>query len=124
MILKALQEKEIFIGLHMLCRYLNGRGYQRFGCNAKYDPPYGPNDKINPCPVLCKNSKNYPVKIRYWVMKLFREGKLYTNKTRFYDSKNPNSKTAPMKTDLFRFIAINKETFDNIIKKNTMEAFL
>jgi len=108
----------------MLCRYLNGRGYKRYGCNAQYKYPYKSNDKINPCPILCKGSKIYPGRIRYWVMKLFQEKRLFTIKRLFYDSKNPNSANSPMLRDNFRFICLNNDIYNEFIKKNTLELFL
>lgn len=124
-ILNVLEKKKIFIGLSMLCRYLNGRGYIRYGCNAGYlsDNKSG-NAKISPCPVLCPKTKIIPPKIRYWVMKLAEEGKLYTIVREFYDSKNPYSKNAPMLRDKFRFITINKNFYQEFIKKNTLEKYL
>ena len=124
-ILNALQERKIFIGIMMLCRYLNGRGYKRFGCNAGYEKPYTHgNDRINPCPVLCEDKKYRPSKIRYHILKLADEGKLFTIKAFYYDSKNPNSKTKPKKTDLFRFVCLTEEIFKDFMSKNTLEVFL
>ncbi|MBA7492411.1 hypothetical protein ES702_02961 [subsurface metagenome] len=116
-ILKAISEKKIFIGLHMLCRFLNNRGYIRYGCNAKYKYPYKPKNKINPCKSICKNNAYYPSKVRYWIMKLFKENKIYTQLLLYLDSKNPNSKITPSKYDLFRIITINKDYFDFFFHK-------
>ena len=124
LIMRALKERKIFIGYFMLCRYLNGKGYIRYGCNAGYNKPYtNGRERINPCPVLCPGPKIYRSKVYYWCKKLEREGKLLLETTLFYDSKNPNSKTEPHKLDTFVIIALNKEIFDNFVNKYTLDAF-
>jgi len=111
-ILKALKEKKIFIGYYMLCRYLNGKGYIRYGCNAGYKKPFtNGKNRLNPCKILCKESKIYHSKIYYWCKKLEKENKLFLCKMLFYDFKNPNSKTKSHKLDLFVIIAKSKEIF-------------
>ena len=103
MILEALEEKEIFIGYYMLCRYLNGKGYIRYGCNAGYNKPDTKN-RLNPCKILCSGSKIYRSIVRYYCVNLEKEGKL-TLETKLYpDSQNPNSKTKAHKLDLFVII--------------------
>lgn len=111
LILKALNEKKVFIGYYMLCRYLNGKGYKRYGCNTKT------NTRINPCDILCKDSKIYRTKIMYWVKKLYSEGVLYQEKILYKDSKNPTSNIEPHKFDVFVIITKTKEDF-NEWKKN------
>jgi hypothetical protein len=108
-ILEALQEKEIFIGYMMLCRYLNGRGYIRHGCNAGYEgkfiPKSNPKNKRHPCKILCKDSRIYHSKVRYWCKKLEKDQRLYLEKVTYEDSKNPNSFVEPHKTgDIFVII--------------------
>ena len=116
LIMGALKERKIFIGYFMLCRYLNGKGYIRYGCNAGYNKPYtNGKDRINPCPVLCPNTKIYRTKVYYWCKKLERENKLFLEKIKYYDSKNPNSKTKPHKLDTFVIITLNKDIFDNFM---------
>lgn len=125
LILKALEEKGIFIGYYMLCRYLNGKGYIRYGCNAGYTKPFtNGKDRLHPCKILCPGTKIYHSKVRYWCKKLEKEKKLFLVKTTFLDSKNPNSETEPHKLDIFVIIALSKERFDNFINKYTLKAFL
>jgi len=64
LILKALNKHSYFIGIHQLCRFLNNKGYIRYGCNAKYKKDINNKKtiKINPCNSLCKNSKYIKVK--------------------------------------------------------------
>lgn len=109
LILDALDEKEIFIGYYMLCRYLNGKGYVRYGCNAGYDgkfiPKSNPKNRIHPCKILCPGTKIYHSKVRYWCKKLEKEGKLFLAKTIYEDSDNPNVPTKPHKKgDIFVII--------------------
>lgn len=112
-ILAALEEKKIFIGYFMLCRYLNGRGYKRYGCNAGYNKPFtNGKDRLHPCKILCPGTKIYHSKVRYWARKLEKENKLFLEKMQFYDSKNPNSKTKAHKLDLFIIIAKSEEIFN------------
>ena len=80
-VLLAIREKKIFIGLKMLCRYLNCRGYVRYGCNAGYPQ----NDKsgksrLDPCSRICPNRQYALSSIRYNVMKLSDQGLIYTKK--------------------------------------------
>ncbi|BDI54983.1 MAG: hypothetical protein QIT40_gp25 [Lokiarchaeia virus VerdaV4] len=110
LILGALKERKVFIGYYMLCRYLNGKGYKRFGCNAGYDSKK--ENRIDPCPVLCPGTKIYRTKIYYWCKKLEKEGKLYLKKRLYYDSKNPYSKSLPHKLDFFVFICQDKIEYD------------
>lgn len=117
LIMSAVEEKKVFIGYFMLCRYLNGRGYIRYGCNAGYEKPYTDGkDRINSCPILCKGSKIYRTKVIYWVKKLESRGNLFLVKRKYQDSKNPNSKTEPHKLDLFVFICLNEEIYENFVK--------
>jgi len=108
-ILKALEEKEIFIGYYMLCRYLNGKGYIRYGCNAGYNgkhiPKSNPKNRLHPCKILCPGKKIYHSKVRYWCKKLEMEEKLFLEKKVYEDSDNPNSITKPHKKgDIFVII--------------------
>lgn len=114
MILNALQEKKGFIGYFMLCRYLNGRGYIRYGCNAgykgKYKPKSNPKNRLFPCPILCPDSKIYVSRVRYYCKKLQEEGKIFLKKMRFDDSNNPNSDTKPHgKGDVFVMISLTED---------------
>lgn len=109
----ALQEKKIFIGYFMLCRYLNGKGYIRYGCNAgygnKYKPKGNPKNRLYPCPILCPDSKIYLARVRYFCRKLHKEKKIFLEKIRFVDSNNPHSKTEPHKKgDIFVIISLQK----------------
>jgi len=115
-ILNAFNDYKYFIGLHQLCRYLNGKGYIRYGCNAKYKDNINSQKKktikINPCKLLCINSNIYLSKLYYWIKKLEKENKLFTILIKYKDSKNPNVKTKEHITfDIFRFLCINKEVF-------------
>lgn len=117
LILEALEEKGVFIGYYMLCRYLNGKGYKRYGCNAGYIKPFtNGKDRLHPCKILCPGTKIYHSKVRYWCKKLFQEKKLFLVKTNFLDSKNPNSETDPHKLDVFVFIAKKEETILDFIQ--------
>lgn len=124
-ILAALQEKKIFIGTMMLCRYLNGRGYVRYGCNAGYpDDDKSGKKRLIPCPIFCKGTKIYPSRLHYWLNKLHEQGKLYKKKQLFYDSKNVKSRTGCHLVDLFNIIVINKRYFEKYMEKNTLIKFL
>ena len=117
LILKALEEKEVFIGYYMLCRYLNDKGYKRYGCNAGYSKPFtNGEDRLHPCKILCPGTKIYHSKVRYWCKKLEKEKKLFLVKTTFLDSKNPNSETEPHKLDVFVFIAKTEETILDFVQ--------
>lgn len=124
-IFEAIQKRKIFIGYMMLCRYLNGKGYIRYGCNAGYpkDDRSG-NARINPCPILCPNTEFYPSKIKYHIKKLGDKNLIYIEKRLFYDSRNPNSDNYEHKIDLFVIIAKSKEIFDKFMEKNTLEKYL
>ena len=105
LIMEAIEEKKIFIGYFMLCRFLNGKGYIRYGCNAGYEKgKTNGKDRLEPCKILCKDSKIYRTKVRYWVRKLERKKKLHLEKKLFKDSQNPFSKTKAHKLDCFVII--------------------
>lgn len=124
-IINALEEKKVFIGYYMLCRYLNGKGYVRYGCNAGYKKPFtNGRNRLHPCKILCPESKIYHSRVRYWCEKLAKKHDLFLEKRTFQDSKNPNSETEPHKFDIFVIIALNKEIFENFINNYTLEAFL
>jgi len=111
-IMKALQEKEIFIGYYMLCRYLHGRGYFRYGCNAGYNKPLtNGKDRRFPCPILCPNTKIYYSKVRYHCKKLEKLGKLFLDKRFFLDSVNPNFPRKKKREDIFVFIYLQEQDF-------------
>lgn len=113
-ILDALDERGIFIGYYMLCRYLNGKGYIRYGCNAGYNKPFtNGKDRLHPCKILCPGTKIYYSKVRYWCKKLEEENKLFLEKGLYPDSKNPNSNTKPHKLDLFVIIAKSEEVYND-----------
>ena len=125
LIMRALKERKVFIGYYMLCRYLNGKGYVRYGCNAGYPKNKTKGkDRLNPCPILCPQTKIYLTKIYYWCQKLFQDNKIFLEKRKFFDSKNPNSKTEPHKFDIFVFIALNKRCFDNFFKNRALDTFI
>ena len=119
LIIKALKERKVFIGYFMLCRYLNGKGYIRYGCNAGYRKG-NMKDRIEPCKALCPNSKTYRTKIYYWCKKLEKEGKLFLKKRLYYDSKNPKSKTLPHMLDWFVFICYDKIEYDIYVEVNSL----
>jgi hypothetical protein len=124
-ILKALNRKHIFIGYMMLCRYLNNRGYIRYGCNAGYpeDDKSG-NAKIDPCPILCPDA-NYSIgAIRYYVKKLASKNRIFIKTIKFYDSKNPYSHTAPKKMDIFTVICESKDLYIKYIQNHNLTRFL
>jgi hypothetical protein len=123
LIMKALKKKKSFIGMHMLCRYLNGLGYQRYGCNVQYTPPYKGKDKINPCPILCPGTDLSLQKIRYWVNKLAEKGKLFTKTTHYPDSKNPNSSVEAKQLDVFRFVCQTKKVYDQFFSPGNDQFF-
>jgi len=106
LILNALNEKEIFIGVYMLCRYLNGKGYKRYGCNTET------NTRINPCKILCPKSNIYRTKIMYWVNKLSKLNLIYQEKILYKDSRNPYSKIIEHKFDVFNIIAKSEGIFN------------
>jgi len=91
-ILQSLQEKKIFIGYYMLCRYLNDRGYTRHGCNAgykgKFTPKSNPKNKLNPCKILCPGIKVIHQRVRYFSRKMRDNGLLYLQKIMMDDSIN------------------------------------
>ena len=124
-ILESLQEKKIFIGYYMLCRYLNDKGYKRYGCNAGYpeDDKSG-NARLHPCKILCPDTQINPSKVRYYCKKLEKEGLLFLEKRIFYDSSNPNAITKGHLKDIFVFISLNEDIYLNYIYKNTLEKFL
>ena len=110
LILNALNIHPYFIGLHQLCRFLNNKGYIRYGCNAKYKDNINSKKKktikINPCKVLCNNSKIYLSKVYYWICLMEKNKELFTILIKYKDFKNPNVNIKPHKTfDIFRFIS-------------------
>ena len=124
-IIKALEEKKIFIGYYMLCRYLNGKGYKRHGCNAGYKRPFtNGRDRLHPCPILCPNSTIYYSKVRYWCKKLEKEKKIFLEKKLHKDSKNLKSETKAHKLDLFVFVCLNEDIFKAFLLKNTLEGWI
>ena len=124
-ILESLQEKKIFIGYYMLCRYLNGKGYVRYGCNAGYpDNDKSGNARLHPCKILCSDTLINLSRVRYYCKKLEKEGLLFLKKRMFYDSTNPNAITKGHLKDVFVFIALNEDIYYGYIHKNTLEAFL
>lgn len=111
-ILKALQEKEIFIGYYSLCRYLHGKGYTIYGCNAGYNKPLtGGKDRRFPCPILCPNTKFYYSKVRYHCLKLEKLKKLFLDKRFFLDSINPKFPRKKNREDIFVFIYLQEKDF-------------
>lgn len=124
-ILNALDRKGLFLGYMMLCRYLNHRGYIRYGCNAGYpeDDKHG-NAKIHPCPVICPDDRHSLSRIKYHVKKLAKQEKVFIKTAKYYDSKNPYSDTAPKKLDLFTFICQSRASYHQFMKKHTLRRFL
>lgn len=111
-ILLAIQEKEIFIGYYMLCRYIHGKGYIRYGCNAGYKKP-DTNGKcrLYPCKVLCGGTHVYYQRVRYFCLKLAKLNKVFLMKVRYKDAKNPNSTTTPHRTS-DQFVIISRKRFN------------
>ncbi len=121
LILKALISHSYFIGLHQLCRFLNKKGYIRFGCNAKYKNDINGKKtiKINPCKVLCLNSNIYLSKIYYWIKIMEKNKEIFTILIKYKDFKNPKSLTKKhISFDIFRFICLNSEIYVEFKKKN------
>ena len=112
LILNALKKYNYFIGLHQLCRYLNNKGYIRYGCNAKYTDDLNTikkkTIKINPCKILCFNSNIYISKIFSILIK-------------YKDFKNPYVNTEKHRTfDIFRFISLNKNIYLDFKRTNAL----
>ena len=125
LILNALNSHPYFIGIHQLCRYLNNKGYKRYGCNAKYKDNINIKKKktikINPCKILCMNSEIYLSKLYYWINLMSKNKEIFTILIKYRDSKNPNVNTVPHKTfDIFRFISLTKETYLTFKKNNSL----
>ena len=111
-ILNALQEKKIFIGYYSLCRYLHGKGYTRYGCNAGYNKPLtNGKDRLTPCPILCPKSKIYYSKVRYHCLKLEKMKKLFLDKRYFLDSVNPKFLRKAIREDIFVFIYLLEKDY-------------
>ena len=111
-ILKALQEKKIFIGYYSLCRYLHGKGYIRYGCNAGYNKGLtSGKDRRSPCSILCPNTKIYYSKVRWHCLKLEKMKKLFLDKRLFLDSINPKFPRKVNRQDIFVFIYIYEEDY-------------
>ena len=124
-ILKALNKHSYFIGIHQLCRYLNNKGYIRYGCNAKYIDDLNiikkKTIKNNPCKILCFNSNIYISKIYYWIKVMEKNKELFTILIKYKDFKNPNVNTEKHKTfDIFRFISLNKNVYLDFKRKNVL----
>jgi hypothetical protein len=121
-ILHALQEKKVFIGIYMLCRYLNGKGYIRYGCNAKYrDGIKGKKTIKNyPCNRLCSPKKWYYSKVRYWLYKMENMGLIYLEKLSYGDSVNPDIKfyRRKFRSDIFLFITMTKKRLKSFLKRH------
>ena len=122
----AIYEKEIFVGYYMLCRYLNGRGYTRYGCNAGYDKSIGTNgkDRLNPCKILCPRERYYYTKVRSLVIKLVEMGYVYTKKVNILDSINEDLPTyrKAKRFDNFVLIAGSQKIIDKfLLEENTIE---
>lgn len=126
-ILYALKKHNYFIGLHQLCRFLNNKGFIRYGCNIGYMDDLTIKKrktiKINPCKLLC-NTNIYPSKLLYWIKKMYINKELFTILIKYQDSQNPFVETKKHKTfDIFRFISTNEIVFDNFKKNNSLERF-
>jgi len=125
LILNALEIHNYFIGLHQLCRFLNDKGYIRFGCNAKYRNDINSKKKktikINPCKILCINSNIYLSKVYYWIKVMEKNKEIFTILIKYKDSKNPNSNIINHKTfDIFRFICLTKDIYLRFKKTNNL----
>ena len=123
LIFKALDKHLYYIGLLQLCRFLNNKGYIRYGCNAKYKDDINSNKKktikINPCKILCSKSNIYFSKVYYWITIMDRKNEIFTILIKYKDSKNPNVNTKPHKSfDIFKFISLTKETYLEFKKNN------
>lgn len=107
----ALLEKDIFIGYAMLCRYLNGRGYIRYGCNAGYEKGHTHgNDRLNPCPILCPGSQIYYQRVRYRCMQMAKQKKVFMMKIKYKDAENPLVNNWPHRT-FDQFVIISRRRF-------------
>lgn len=124
-ILEAIKKKKIFIGFYMLCRYLNGKGYKRYGCNAGYKKPFtNGKDRLNPCPILCPNTDIYYSRVYYWSKKLEKQNEIFIKKIHFYDSKNPDSNNSSKLNDIFCLICESEVVFNNYMKKHTLKSYI
>ena len=123
LIINSFKSHKYFIGISQLCRFLNNKGYIRYGCNAKYIDNPNINKKktikINPCKKLCKNSNIYKSKLSYWINKLSYSKEIFSILIMYKDSRNPNVKTIEHKTfDIFRFISENIDIYIDFKSKN------
>ena len=125
-ILQSLQEKKIFIGYYMLCRYLNDRGYTRHGCNAKYNKgKTNGRDRLNPCNIVCVDTKVYYTRVRYWCKKMFGGNMVYLQKVIMTDSINPDVPwyRNAERLDVFVVIARSAIDFQKWWKKNKKDSW-
>lgn len=118
----AIYEKEIFIGYYMLCRYINGKGYKRYGCNVGYDKSVGTKgkDRLSPCKILCPNSKDYYQVTRQRTIRLAEMGYIYLQKVVMEDSINLDVDWYRNKTrkDVFVLIVSRKTLLEKFIREN------
>ena len=128
-ILESLQEKNIFIGYYMLCRYLNDKGYTRHGCNAGYEGPFtpksNPKNKKNPCKSLCPGTKVAHQRVRYFSRKMRDNDLLYLQKVMMDDSINtdiPWYRNAD-RLDVFVIIARSAIDFQKWWKTNKKDSW-
>lgn len=115
------------LNVQRLCRIINGRDFK--WCHHKHTDWQKKNNRMdsqfnNQCKLCDVHYRD----IHKQVMRLIKEEKIKTKKMIFYDVKNDEQdkrlkNDRGRKRDLFRFIYLHQEDFDNIIGIQTLDYY-
>jgi len=115
------------LNIQRLCRIINGREFKF--CHTKHKKGTHLDHRMDGQFIKqCNDCDVHYRDIHKQVMRLIKEDKIKTKKMVFYDVKNDNQdkrmkNDRGRKRDLFRFIYLDQEDFDNIIGKQTLDYY-
>lgn len=116
------------LNIQRLCRIINNRDFK--WCHSKHEKYKHIDNRMDRQFIKqCNDCKVHYRVIHKQIMRLIKEGKIKSKKMIFYDVKNDNQdkrlkNDRGRKKDLFRFLYVHQDDFDNIIGKQTLDYYL
>lgn len=116
------------LNVQRLCRIMNNKEFKF--CHSKHEKYKHIDNRMDSQFIKQCNDCNYHYRdVHNFVMKLIKNNRIKTKKMIFYDVKNDNQdkrmkNDRGRKRDLFRFIYLDQNKFDDLIGKQTLDYYI
>jgi hypothetical protein len=110
------------VNVQELCRIINNRDFK--WCHRLHEKYAHVDNRLdNQFVKQCKDCFVHYHDVYAQVMRMEREGLLFTEKRRYFDRKNDNGDLYKKRTDKFRFVFVDKQVYKKMILDNTLDGY-